>query len=90
VAVLGAGPTNTYPILVEPNSQELRVIGEQHQRHPGASVRRAFQLPWRDPQHAGADPCLALLPAIARSAGTPADAVVERIPQMVLSLLKAR
>ncbi len=88
VAVLGAGPTNTYSIIAEPNSPELRILVNS------INATRALRFGGRF-NYLGeilSTPELTLAsPYFRRSRGplgTPADAVVERIPEMVLSLLK--
>lgn len=88
VPVLVQGPTNNVPVLVEPNSPELKLMVA------GINVTRATRFAGRfnylgeilsTPELSLASPYLSLRRG---AAGTPEDAVVERVPQMVLSLLK--
>lgn len=81
--------TNIGPLLIEPNTPELRSIVS------GLNIARQFQFGQKfnykgeilaTPELSVASPYLRLAASVN---GTPPDAVVERIPQMMLSLIKA-
>ncbi|MGE3311425.1 MAG: hypothetical protein AB7O66_15770 [Limisphaerales bacterium] len=81
--------TNIGPMLIEPNTAEVRVIVDginftRSTRHGGRFNFLGEIL--ATPELSTFSPYLRLT---AGPGGTPADAVVERIPQMALSLLKA-
>lgn len=87
--LISAGGTNTAPFLVEPDTDELRLIvagiNAARELRQGGRFNYLGEI-LSTPELSLASPYLGLSSG---PNGIPADAVVERIPQMTLSLLKA-
>jgi hypothetical protein len=80
--------TNVFPQLIEPSTQELRLIVQDINATRAGRFGGKFNYRGEilsTPSLSDESPYLRMMPT---QNGTPADAVVERIPQMTLSLMK--